>query len=835
VPAATRDHTVRAVLTRLHDLPYLQTHPLGARRGKELQRRLLDGLNELGSGRTAELMRLRYAEALDSREVAERLGISQGEYYREHAVGLAALASLLEEQPAPRSGSAATSGELPRPPSSLVGRDEDVAQIASAIEDARLVTLTGPGGVGKTRLALEVARSLAARFADGVHVVELAPVADPAHLAGAVAARLGVEEPAGQPRAEAIAEHLGARAVLLVLDNCEHLADACAALVGYLQRSCARLRILATSREPLGLPDELVWSVPPLPADEATRLFAMRARAGLREFALTPTNEAAVRRICERLDGLPLAIELAAARVRALGVEETAARLDDRFRLLVGGRGAEARHQTMRAVVDWSHDLLGGSERALFRRLAVFAGGWTLEAAEATCADDELPTAEIVDALARLVDRSLVVADHHTAGGVRYRFLETLRDYAGERLVEAGEDGAQRDRHLGWCLRLAEEAEPGLWGGGEQENLRRLGAEHDNLRAGLAWALDASAGAPERTGGDDAGRVDRRGVALRLAAALSRFWRSGGHHHEGARWLDRALAHEAVEHPARAAALAGAAILARDLRDGERSHELAVEGLELAERLGDHRSAGLALHNLAVLATDPDEVERLTRRALDHYHAVDFASGIGASLVALGAAALFRRDHGRVRGLFEEALRQCRRGGDEQGLTAVYLTLATIALSEGQPDEAWRLIGEALRAAGDSGTQFARVACLGLKAEIALELGRVDEALALLRDGAELASRTPRWFPLLPVHWLGVLALRRGEPSRGVRLMGAASRSLADMRHAHSPLYWDFARVDASVREARAAFPEDDFAAAWAAGEAMTAAEAVAYALEEPG
>src|SRR5262245_27401277 len=387
---------------------------------------------------------------------------------------------LPEHFPAPRT-LGTHPNNLPLQLTSFVGRARALAAVHDLLGRARLLTLTGAGGCGKTRLALQAAAEAVDAHPDGVWFVDLAPLADAALLPAAVLAALGLQETPGRPAMAALVEHLRLRGLLLVVDNCEHLVDACARLVDALLRACPRLAVLATSREMLSVPGEAAWRVPslalpdawaPTPAAddlaryEAIALFVERARLVQSDFVLAAANADAVRQVCGRLDGIPLALELAAARVRVLPVEQIAARLDDRFRLLTGGsRTALRRQQTLKALVDWSYDLLSGAERAVLRRLAVFSGGWALGAGEAVCADDpgagpsdavaDVDRAEVLDVLTALVDKSLVQAEPR-AGEERYRLLETIRQYAEDKLLDAGEAAAVRARHRDWCLALAE-------------------------------------------------------------------------------------------------------------------------------------------------------------------------------------------------------------------------------------------------------------------------------------------------------------------------------------------------------------------------------------------
>jgi len=420
---------------------------------------------------------------------------------------------------------------LPTPATSFVGRGQDLAQVAALLADARLVTLVGPGGVGKTRLAAELAAGWQA--ADGVWLAELAEVTDPARVPAAVCAALGL------PPGADLAGQLRERDLLLVLDNCEHLAAACAAAAQDILGHCPSVRVLATSREPLTVPGERIYPVPALPVPApavgvgdalevpALQLFADRAAAAVYGFRLTEGNLPAVAEICRRLDGLPLAIELACARLRTLPAEDMAARLDDRFRLLTGGsRAALPRHQTLRAVIEWSWDLLSEPERTLARRLAVFAGGATVEAAEAVCADGILPSDEIVGLLGALADKSFIELREAAGAPPRYRMLETIAAYAQAALAEAGESGRTRRAHARYLLARAEAAEPTLRTRAQLAHLAWLRHEHDNLAAALRYAIGA-------------GDAD---TAVRLVAALGWYWVLRGNHFEAAAWVRDALA-----------------------------------------------------------------------------------------------------------------------------------------------------------------------------------------------------------------------------------------------------------------------------------------------------
>src|SRR5262245_42819181 len=413
---------------------------------------------------------------------------------------------------------------LPRQLTRFIGREQAIVEVKRLLASSALLTLTGSGGCGKSRLALQVGADLLEEYADSVWLVELAALSDPERVPQTVATALGVRELPGRPLIQTLIDSLCPKQLLLLLDNCEHLLSACTQLTERLLQACPQVRVLASSREALGLLGEQSYRVPSLslpdprqlppwerlPEFEAVQLFTDRAVLSQASFAVTEANAAAVVAVCRRLDGIPLAIELAAARVKALPVEKLNERLDDMFRLLTGGsRTALPRQQTLRALIDWSYDLLSPPERALLRRLSVFAGGWTLEAAEAVCVGDGIEGWEVLDLLTSLVEKSLVLYEEGEGEG-RYRLLETVRQYARDRLLEAGESEAAREQHCDWFLALAEEAEPQLWR--EVAWVERLEREHDNLRTALEWCAASS---PE--------------TGLRLAGALHWFWHIRGH------------------------------------------------------------------------------------------------------------------------------------------------------------------------------------------------------------------------------------------------------------------------------------------------------------------
>jgi len=527
--------------------------------------------------------------------LAQELGVNPSPETEEMYIGL------LSDEPAParppESPGAVRPTNLPASRTTFVGRRDQIHELRQLLGGARLVTLTGPGGVGKSRLAIRVAEELVGAYPDGVWLAELAGLADPSLVVPELLSVFGVPEMAGRP-IDALANHLGDRAVLLVLDNCEHVVSACASLCDALLQACDTLQILATSREPVGVPGETTWTVPSLSVPESAQLFGERALAAVPDLDID-ASATDVERICAQLDGIPLAIELAAARTRVLSIAEIASRLDDRLRLLVGGpRAAPSRHRTLRATIDWSVGALPDPERSLFARLSVFAGGFTLEAAEAVGRIRERGgDGDVLDALGALVDKSLVTVDR-SGGRVRYRMLESLRQYAAEQLDAGGETTAARDRHLDWAVVLATSAEPDLESGEQQQCLAVLDAEHDNLRVALDWAAARH-------------RVDD---GLRLAASLVRFWEIRGYFREGRARLEAFSAQPEGAPALRAKALNATAVLAQHQGDFAASRALYQESLVIWRAVGDRRGAATALHGLANLAVAGSDL--VTARSL---------------------------------------------------------------------------------------------------------------------------------------------------------------------------------------------------------------------------
>jgi predicted ATPase len=565
---------------------------------------------------------------------------------------------------------AARAGNLPRQLTSFVGRERERADIAALLGRIRLVTLTGPGGCGKTRLALEVAADAAPRVADGAWFVDLAGLSDPALVAQAAALAVGVPIPAARSALEALVAHLAPREALIVLDNCEHLIDACARLAEEVLRAGPGVRVLATSREPLRCAGEVTWRVPSLA--ESERLFCERAAAARPGFDGAGETADLVKEICRRLDGMPLAIELAAARTAALSLDQIAARLGDSLDLLgAGRRTALTRQQTLRATIDWSHDLLTGEERVLHRRLAVFAGGFTLEAAEEVCAGGPIAPRRAAGLLARLVEKSLVVAE-----GGRFRLLDTVRQYAAERLEAAAEREAVALRHLEWCLALAEQHDP--LAAGPRRSLHMLEREHDNLRAGLAYAE----------------RRDPQS-ALRLATRLWRFWLDRGYFAEGNRWLKSTLAAAPEPTPLRVEALLAGAGLSLRLGDPDGFLRHVSGAVSTYRLLGDERATAAALYHHAMLAQFVHRADAgalfaealaLARRLGDHRL-------LAAATHASATLPWYRGDTAAARARVVEALALLDEAPDDDTPFFDGVTFGNLVLDEG-PQRRPRMVWE---------------------------------------------------------------------------------------------------------------------------------------------
>jgi predicted ATPase/class 3 adenylate cyclase len=661
------------------------------------------------------------------------------------------------------------SHNLPIQLTSFIGRTNEIAEVKKLIANTRLLTLTGPGGFGKTRLALEVAGDLVDEYSDGVWVVELEYQKDPSLVAQSVASVLGVREEPGRELMETLADHSRSKAMLLVLDNCEHVVGASATLAGELLRLSPSLKILATSRESLGVSGETTWMVPPLSLPdpkvspqgleglaefESARLFVDRAFFAKPDFTLAHSDAPTVAAICRSLDGIPLAIELAASWVKVLPVHEINKRLKDRLRMLAGGaRTAATRKQTIRASIDWSYDLLTEEEKALLIRLSVFHGGFTLEAAEGICSGASVAEGDVLETLSRLVDKSLVLAEERD-GDVRYRLLEVVREYAAELLSASKADTSFRNKHLDWFTSFAETTEKLLYGPQQLEWYRKLDDEHDNFRAALEWTETARL--------SDAG--------LRLAGALGNFWFVRGYWSEGRRRLERALAECADASPeTRATGLYWAGGLALGLGDYEVARERFEEALQLRREIGDQSGIGTvlnALGNMTAVQGDLASAKSFFEEGLLILREIGDKSGLLTTLSHLAYLAQTEGDLQPARSLVQEALSLARELGGERGIAGALFFLGTIALGEGEYADAQGHFEEALeihRRLGDT----PRVAfCLAMLGDIAYEQGNLDDAKQLLED-ATILGREVGEKQILPdaLEHLATVARSRGDYS----------------------------------------------------------------------
>jgi predicted ATPase/DNA-binding SARP family transcriptional activator/DNA-binding CsgD family transcriptional regulator len=693
----------------------------------------------------------------------------------------------------PREGSLdSAQHKLPTPRTSFIGREREMVEVKRLLAMTRLLTLTGAGGSGKTRLALEVARDLVGLYPDGVWLVELAALTQGALVPQVVAESLGVHEQPNRPLTATLVEALRAKKMLIVLDNCEHLVEGCARLVDVLLGSCSGACVLATSREPLNVAGEVVWSVPSLSVPDAqrphnleglrifesARLFVERALRRTSAFVLTAQTASAVAEICQQLDGMPLAIELAAAQVGTLAVVQISGRLGDSLKLLTGGdRTAMPRQQTLRGTLDWSYDLLSGPEKRLFCQLSAFAGGWTLEAAEAVgmCVEGET----VLDLLRSLVGKSLIVVEVAEDGSVRYTLLEPVRQYGREKLEESGEAEVVLHRHAAFFLAMAVEAEPELKGAGQEEWLERLEEEHDNFRAALSWTMEQ-------------GEAE---LGLRLSTALVEFWHLHVHHTEARRWLEGALAEEGAAPSARMKALERAGFLAWEQGDYERAVALGEEGLVLARRFGDDARAA-------------------------------------AILVSLGGVAMSRMEVDKASMLLEEAVATCRASGDDWGLADALYTLGLVAVVQRDHDRAMALYRESLELFQRMEDTAGIMKALGLGALTALVSGDYGQAEELGRTGIELSRR------LGIGHYIsGFLATSsasaslRGQATRAIRLWAAVDSLREGMGISRMPA--ELAFYEPYVEAARAQLDDAVREMAWSEGQAMSMEQAIEYALTE--
>jgi predicted ATPase/class 3 adenylate cyclase len=689
---------------------------------------------------------------------------------------------------------------LPLQPTPLVGRESEIEEVVERLgsEEVRLLTLTGPGGTGKTRLALQVGADLLEEFDDGVFFVSLAAITDPELVPSTIAGSLGLRESGGQSLTETLEGYLHHKHPLLILDNFEQVLEG-ALVVGELLGTCPELKVLATSRIPLRLYGEQEYPVPPLdlpdlvrlpPLErltqyEAVRLFLERAKAVKPDFEVTNDNASAVAEICVHLDGLPLAIELAAARTKLLPPQALLSRLGNRLKLLKGGAtNLPARQQTLRATIDWSYELLDEDEKPLFGRLSVFAGGSTLEAIEEIC--DPQGELDMLEVVGSLLEKSLLRRDEGAGGESRFVMLETIQEYAHEKLEESGEAEETRRRHAEHYLALAETAEPELLGAFQGRWMRRLGTEFANLREARAWSLEPGEG------------EERAGMRLRLAAALWRFW-AAQRFEEGKVWLQTALERDTGGFPVlRAKALGALGFILLFQHDYERAMDALEEAIALYGELGDRSGAAFALANL-------------------------------------GWATLHGDYRGRVPAFVREAEALMQEDIDDHARAILGIVRASAAIGQGDLDSAVLQLEESLALCRELGDRRSAAMALFVLGVTELRRGHLERGATLLEEGAQISGElgdrlgTPYF-----AEGLAKLSAMRSRPVRAAKLWGAAEALREQM--GVSPSKFDRANSDyeRDLALVRSALDKATFEAAWAEGRAMSFEQAVGYLLGKP-
>ena len=690
---------------------------------------------------------------------------------------------------------------LPVQLTSFVGRERELSEVKQRLGATHLLTLIGPGGTGKTRLSLQVAADILETCKHGVWFVELAPIADPALVSQAIAFTLGVPEQPGRAILDSLMDYLRAKQLLLILDNCEHLIDACAQHADKLLRASPFLKILASSRETLGIAGESVYRVPSLSVlepgqaptfdaitkSDCVRLFVERASAAQSGFRLTEKNAPSIAQICIRLDGIPLAVELAAARVKMFTPEQVAARLDDRFRLLTGGsRTALPRQQTLRALIDWSYDLLPEAERRLLRRLSVFSDGWMFEAAEAVCGGEGIEQADVLDLLTHLADKSLVAVEQSNEEGARYRLLETIRQYARDKLLDSGESVAARDRHLNFFLAVMEQTDPKLRSAEGWQVLGHLESDLDNLRAALGWGLEHH---PD--------------VALQMAGLMSTLWIRIGHASECKRWLETAITQiealppaegqaEQVRRVALGKALTGLSLILISLGENAGGSRYAQGGIRIWRELGDREWLAIALLALGIAAMmageDPRMAVAASKESLSILRSLQNKWGLAMSLAfAASVVGGLEHDFASAHAYLEESIRLFREIGDPQSATRPYEVLGRIEYVQGDYEAARASFQASLD--GDLASGARMTANMGRSgvADAERGLGHYDQAFKLYRDSIEGwqefgnqggIARCLECIAFVLIHQAEGKSESEREPlrQRAARVLGAAER-----------------------------------------------------------
>lgn len=693
---------------------------------------------------------------------------------------------------------------LPAPVSTFIGREGEISKIKQLIIENRLVTLTGAGGTGKTRLSVQVAQDLWGVFNDNIWFIELASLTDENLVPHKIMSTLGVREQPGRSLSDVIVYYLSLRPALIILDNCEHLITECAYISEILLQKCPDLHIIATSREVLGITGEVTWMVPPLSLpdrqpwvditssqgaakeyekSESFQLFVARAISKSPNFRITINNGAWVAEICRRLDGLPLAIELAAGQVRILSVQEIARRLDNRFHLLTtGSRTAHPRQQTLVSTLDWSYDLLSTKERKVFQRLSTFAGGATLKAAEVVCSGGNVDTGDVLEKLSQLVDKSLVLTDTFESGETRYHMLETIREYAHEKLAQSVEWGTVRNQHLEFYLQLAKEAESKLRGPEEIFWYERLEDEIDNIRIALTWAM--------KSNNSDAG--------LQVASSLGLFWFVRGHSKEGIGWLEKALEHR---QSAQAASIAqalkylGGLLITIEGRDLYQTVQILEESIELYQDLEDKSGIAWVLNLLGIIAIskgEDREAIKFLNQSLELRRKIGDPWSIAHTMQNFATLYLQQGDYERAKAYSQETIAWFQRAGYQRGVARTLLDLAQIAQHEGNFTYAKNLMTKSL---------------------------------------TQLLPFGDKWSAAVVLENIATLEHEEGFSSRAVQLYGTAEalREAVGM-----PLMEVECKDYETVVEAlRRDISETEFSRAWAQGRAMTLEQVVELVINE--
>jgi non-specific serine/threonine protein kinase len=724
---------------------------------------------------------------------------------------------------------------LPVQLTSFIGREGEVKKVRQLLEETRLLTLTGSGGCGKTRLSLQATFGMLEVFPDGIWFIELASLTDATLIPQAIAAALGIQDQARRPMLEVLGDYLAKRQMLLIVDNCEHLIEECARCVLSLLRSAPSIRIIATSREPLGLAGEAIFYVPSLNVPdpdrrwnpeklaqfEAVRLFVDRAASGAPGFSLTENHAQSIAEICVRLDGIPLAIELASARTKYMPVEQIVSRLDDRFQLLTGGnRGTLPRHQTLRAAIDWSYDLLSEGEQVFFRRLSAFTGGWTLEAAAAVCTNHGVPEMETLDQLARLVDKSLVLYSEQSSRG-RYRMLETVRQYAMARLEETGEMAAVRQKHAEYFLSFAEKAAPYLMSVDRSVWLEQLDEEHSNLRTALSWFDDQGAGEP----------------GLALSSFLWRFWEIRGHLGEGRKWLERMLflAHGGEGSLTRASALLGAGAFAFYQGDYSTAEARYAESLHEYRTLGDRSGVAWVLIYIAWMTNDRGDfasARSYAEESLALFQEIDEQQGMAWALGRLGLVEFFQGNFHTALPYLKQSVAISHKSGDKMVAAWCLYILAILSLENGDMEAAMDQVEASVRLCNELGNRRDLAYALTIHGAIAMSMGELTISASKYHESLSLFHEIgDKWGMLLNVGGIAVLTGLRYRYEEALVLASAADTLNKAMGGA-TPETLRKLSVQA-IDQAQRSLDPQKVTQAFIRGSGMSIEEVVAMALDE--